>query len=299
MIKNLRLQKSIMLLILSALLCQSCGMFGYHFSIYKSKFPYSGVFQNREGLQLVYRIRFPYLELKDSTKIPLVLYIDGSGSNPIDYTRDNILAHFQSKGFIAAMKQKRGVKPCDGEFSKLTFKERIQDNLDFIEYLLQNYPKINPDQIYIVGHSEGATVGGAVAYEYKKTAGLIWISACLNEDWFDIIASHHQKKIEELEKIRSGKYKKGKFASRSKDWYHQHFNFAHYPKLMEMSSPVLFLMGEKDEEYLPMKKRYEEMKLQGKQNISFYSIAGVGHGTIASTEPLFSVVDIWLENIIK
>ncbi len=88
-------------------------MLGYHVSIYKSKFPYSGVFKNRDELQLAYRIRFSYLEPEDSSKTPLVLYIDGSGPYPIDYARDKILTHFQSKGFVAAMIQKRGVKPVD------------------------------------------------------------------------------------------------------------------------------------------------------------------------------------------
>jgi hypothetical protein len=133
----------------------------------------------------------------------------------------------------------------------------------------------------------------------EKTAGLIWISACLNEDWYDVIATHHPKQIEELQKIRGGNYKKGKFAHRSKDWYHQHFNYSHFPKLMEMSSSILFLKGEQDEEYSPMKKRYEEIKLKGKKNISFHSIPGVGHGIIASLnqKTLFSMMDKWLENI--
>lgn len=87
-------------------------------------------------------------------------------------------------------------------------------------------------------------------------------------------------------------------AHRPKDWYYQHFNYSHFHKLMEMSSSILFLMGEQDEEYLPMKKRFEEMKLKGKKNISFYSISVVGHGTIASTnqEPLFSIIDKLLEH---
>ena len=50
----------------------------------------------------MYRIRIQYLELKNSTKIPLFVPIDGSATSFIAYARDNIPAHFQSKGFAAA-----------------------------------------------------------------------------------------------------------------------------------------------------------------------------------------------------
>jgi hypothetical protein len=95
---------------------QGCGIGGYHASIYKympEPFPYSGTFRNSEGLNLAYRIRLPYQKFGDSGRIPLFLYIDGSGPFPLESIRDTFLSHYQSKGFIAAMKQKRGVPPSE------------------------------------------------------------------------------------------------------------------------------------------------------------------------------------------
>ncbi len=279
-----------------------CGISGYHFAIFKSQFPYSGKFKNSEGLNLAYRIRFPYQKLGDSKKIPLFLYIDGSGPFPLDMTKDNILSHYQSKGFVAAMKQKRGVKPSESNFSKLNFEERIQDNLDFINYLINQYPEIDSEQVYIMGHSEGATIAGVVAYRYQKTAGLIWASACFNEDWFDIIVSKHPKSDTALiGKLRDGTYINAKWQYYSKDWWFQHFNHSHFPELMNLSCPIIFLCGDKDNEFPLLKKRFEEMVTKGKKNISLFILPLEGHGTIAiiNQEALFSTIDMWLENILK
>lgn len=280
-----------------AVVFSGCGIGGYHMSIYKYSFPYSGVFKNSEGLNLAYKIHHPYKKYRDSTKLPLFLYIDGSGPYPVDMTRDNILTYFQSKGFVAATKQKRGVDPSEGTFSELTFKERIQDNLDFISYLFISYPEIDSEQVYIMGYSEGATVAGAVVHRYKKAAGLIWLSACLNEDWYSYISSVHPKSDQKtIDELHDGTYEGKKWQYYSKQWWHQHFSHKHYPELMGLPCPILFLFGENDREYQPFKKRYDSMINEGKQNISLYIIPAVGHETIISANQaaLFTVIDKWM-----
>lgn len=282
------------------ILSQGCGIGGYHFAIYKTQFPYSGKFKNSIGLNLAYRIRFPYQKIGNSNKLPLFLYIDGSGPFPIDMAKDDILCHYQSKGFVAAMKQKRGVAPSEGNFSNLTFEERIHDNFDFLNYLLQQYPIINPKQVYIMGHSEGAKIAGTVAYRYEKTAGLIWTSSCLDEDFFDLIISRHPENRKTLiEEIRDGKNIQGKWQYYSRKWWHQHFNHTHIQELMDLSCPIIFLIGDKDDAYLSLQKRFNEMITKDKQKISLFIIRSVGHGTIAPIhqESLIFTIDKWLENI--
>jgi dienelactone hydrolase len=281
-------------------LSPGCGIGGYHFAIYKTQFPYSGKFTNSIGLNLAYRIRFPYKEFSDSSKMPLLLYIDGSGPFPLSMHSDRLLSHFQSRGFVSAIKQKRGVAPSEGDFSKLTFEERIQDNLDFIKYLLQQYPEIDPSQIYIMGYSEGANIAGTVAYRYRNPAGLIWVSACFDEDWFDVIVSQHSEDEKEMiERIRSGQDTDGKWQYYSKQWWYQHFNHSHLPELMNLSCPIIFLMGDKDPEFPPLQERFREMLAKGKEDISLYIITSVGHGTSApiNQESLLSTIDLWLEDI--
>ena len=284
------------------IIVQGCGIGGYHIAIYKSNFPYSGVFRNSAGLDLSYRIRFPIYEIGDISKKPLLVYIDGSGPFPLDMTKDNILSHFQSKGFISAMKQKRGIKPSQGKFDKLTYEERIQDNLDFIDFLLKKHSEIDPKQIYIMGHSEGATIAGAVVCRYRRAAGLIWTSAGFNEDFFDYIVSiHPERETKFIETIRDGNDLQGKWQYYSKKWWYQRFNYSNLPELMELSCPIIFLIGDKDDEYVTLQKRYNEMLKRGKKNIFLFIFPSVGHGTIApvNQKSLMAAIDAWIENISK
>ncbi len=279
---------------------QGCGIGGYHIAIYKSSFPYSGAFRNSSGINLAYRIRFPSYKAGDTSKRPLLLYIDGSGPFPLDMAKDNLLSHFQSDGFVAAMKQKRGVKPSQGEFNKLTYEERIQDNLDFINYLTKEHPEIDSNQVFLMGHSEGARIAGVVAYRYRKTAGIIWASAGFDEDFFnyiDSIHSHHEKKL--IQEIRDGNNLQGTWQSYSKMWWYQHFNHSNLPELLELTCPMIFLIGDKDDEYETLTKRYNEMLKKGKNNISLFIFPSIGHGTIApvNQESFITTIDKWLEDI--
>ena len=89
---------------------QACGIGGYNAGIWKAEFPYSGKFTNTAGINLAYRIRFPYVELNVPVRLPLFLFIDGSGPFPLGVHIDSLLSHFQSRGFIAAAIQKQGKK---------------------------------------------------------------------------------------------------------------------------------------------------------------------------------------------
>ena len=107
------------LFVVCLVLLPGCGIGGWHISIFKNRVPFTATFQNSEGLQLAYRVRLPAYAPGEKPKRPLFVYIDGSGKVPLDLTRDQILAHFQSRGFVAAMKQKRGVTPSEGKFKHL------------------------------------------------------------------------------------------------------------------------------------------------------------------------------------
>ncbi len=285
-------------LAVSAAIAQGCG---YGLVWYRSDaFPYSGNFENSRGLHLAYRIRHPYPSFERTAKLPLLIYIDGSGY-PLDATKDQILAHFQERGFVAAMKQKEGVAPSEGDFSGLDFESRVQANLDFLRYVLQQRLEIDPTRAYLLGHGEGATIAGTVASRYEGTAGLIWVSSSLDEDFYDEIVSQHP--VEEkplIDQIRQGRYAEARWQGYATAWWRQHFHHESLPELMRLSCPILFMIGTEDQAYPLLTRRFQEMQEKGKKAISLVFLRGAGHGTIApeAQGALLSTIDQWFERLL-
>lgn len=290
------------IILVIGLLLSGCGIGGYHVMIFKNRPSFTDSFKNVDNIDLVYKILLPYQKEGQINKHPLFIYIDGSGPHPLDMARQGILVHFQSVGFVAAMKQKRGVKPSGGSFKDLTYRERIQDNLDFIEFLCKNYPQIDSEHVFIMRHSEGATIAGAVAARYPKTAGLIWLSACLNEDFFESVSKNYSpRELEKIEEIRDGVNTKGRWQYYSKLWWYQRFNYKNIPELEKLTCPIMFVIGELDPEYPLLRKRYKKLVEDGKKDISLFVVPSVGHGTIASENvvSLFSKIDSWIDEIYR
>jgi pimeloyl-ACP methyl ester carboxylesterase len=144
---------------------------------------------------------FPYVEegvtfnnVKDSVKLagtltlpkkegtfPAVVLISGSGPQSRD---EEILGHkpflviadYLTRHGIAVLRyDDRGVAGSSGKFSTATSLDFANDARAAVEYL-RNRKDINPDEIGIIGHSEGGIIAPMLAAEDKKISFLVLLA---------------------------------------------------------------------------------------------------------------------------
>lgn len=137
-----------------------------------------------KGGKLAASLTYPKVhDIKD----PLAIIIPGSGPTDrngntplIDYQINNLknISYFMANNDIISIRyDKRGV----GESSNLvnnktpTFTQYRNDILKIIEYVKNNLGR-KPQQIFLVGHSEGSTLAIMTAQEVENLGGLVLIS---------------------------------------------------------------------------------------------------------------------------
>jgi len=109
---------------------------------------------------------------------PVVLLISGSGPQDRNETIYNhrpflVLADFLTRQGIAVLRvDDRGVGKSTGDFSQATSVDFASDVLAGIEYL-KTRKEINPEQIGLIGHSEGGLVAPMVAVKSPDVAFIV------------------------------------------------------------------------------------------------------------------------------
>jgi hypothetical protein len=78
------------------------------------------------------------------------------------YDKRNCLAVSGIPGCHYALCNKPGQKNCV-EFDQLTVTDFAADAANAVQYLQQNWPSIDKDDITVIGHSQGCTVAPYVA----------------------------------------------------------------------------------------------------------------------------------------
>jgi len=144
----------------------------------KKPYPYIEeelVYENKEaGITLAGTLTFP----SGKGPSPVVLLITGSGPQDRNETIYNhrpflILADYLTRQGIAVLRvDDRGVGESTGDFSQATSVDFASDVLAGIEYL-KTRKEINPEQIGLIGHSEGGLIAPMVAVKSPDVAFII------------------------------------------------------------------------------------------------------------------------------
>jgi len=253
------------------------------------------------------------LSLPDNcaSKVPAVVLVHGSGSHDKDETiygnkpfRD-IAAYLPTKGIAVLRYDKRTfvygkqmVKEKD--FSSFTVKDEMMEDAILAANLLRNENGIDPNRVYIAGHSLGGMLAPRIDAEGGNFAGLI-ILAGSPRSLTDIMKSQSEemipqlgkllqmlakkqfasfgKKIDAINSMTEEEAKKTKFIGRNYMWYLKEMNehpVADYLKAIE--KPVLILQGGKDFQVTVEKDfaLYQQI-CGGKQNIHFKLYPELNH----------------------
>jgi pimeloyl-ACP methyl ester carboxylesterase len=112
---------------------------------------------------------------------PAVLLIPGTG--PVNRDQEGrghkpflILAEYLTRQGIAVLRvDKRGVGKTTGSYEKATQQDFMSDVLAGINYL-KSRDEINPKQIGLIGHSEGAVIAPRVALKTQDVAFLVMMA---------------------------------------------------------------------------------------------------------------------------
>ena len=144
----------------------------------KKPYPYIEeelVYENKEaGITLAGTLTLP----PGKGPSPVVLLISGSGPQDRNETIYNhrpflVLADYLTRQGIAVLRvDDRGVGKSTGDFSQATSVDFASDVLAGIEYL-KTRKEINPEQIGLIGHSEGGLVAPMVAVKSPDVAFIV------------------------------------------------------------------------------------------------------------------------------
>ena len=144
----------------------------------KKPYPYIEeelVYENEEaGITLAGTLTLPYGDAPS----PVVLLISGSGPQDRNETLYNhhpflVLADYLTRQGIAVLRvDDRGVGKSTGDFSQATSVDFASDVLAGIEYL-KTRKEINPEQIGLIGHSEGGLIAPMVAVKSPDVAFIV------------------------------------------------------------------------------------------------------------------------------
>jgi pimeloyl-ACP methyl ester carboxylesterase len=128
----------------------------------------------KAGVKLVGTLTLP----SDTGVFPAVVLITGSGPHDRDETIYGhhpflILADYLTRQGIAVLRvDDRGVGESTGDFSQATSEDFASDVLAGIEYL-RTRKEINPEQIGLIGHSEGGLIAPMVAVKSPDVAFIV------------------------------------------------------------------------------------------------------------------------------
>ncbi|MDQ6599132.1 alpha/beta hydrolase [Bacillus salipaludis] len=244
-------------------------------------------------------------------KGPAILILGGTGkldrngkvNEKLDLKLYRQLAEFlTSLGFISLRYDKRGVAESEGDYYKTGLWDLVDDARAGVQFL-KNLPEVNPDQVMVLGHSEGSMIGTLVAAR-EELAGAILLSgavANLSEalKYQRDIASQDvmklkgfqgfllrmlgvQNKIEKqakkfTDKVLSSNKEVMKvgFSKINAKWMREHFQHNIREDLAKVTCPILAITGARDIQANPNDLEDLSKYVQGESE--YYIVENMGH----------------------
>ncbi len=240
--------------------------------------------------------------------VPAVVFIHGSGSSNMDekvmkLTPFKDLAEGLAKHGIASVRYDKRSFAHGRKMLKagnLTVKEEVIEDAVLATEMLKNDPRIDPEKIFIVGHSMGAMLAPRIDAEGGNYKGIILLAGTLDTlenvlfrqldemkngksrimSW---VASAQDKKFrknfENLYEISDEEAKKRKYAGGVNLYYFKEMGEHRAAEYLEnLEKPVLIMQGSKDLQVSTEKDFGEYKRRFGqKDNFSFRLYEGLNH----------------------
>lgn len=181
------------------------------------------------------------------------------------------IAHFLAENGVASLRyDKRGVGKSGGDYWLTGFYDNIADASAILSYF-RNYESINPDRLFLLGHSEGAIISSRLAGTETDVAGIILLAGSCQkgEDvlkwqsrqiakgmkgfsaWviktFRIdVAKVQQKQIDKIKKSTKDWFRVQLVAKINAKWMREFLEYNPADDFPNIKCPVLAITGEKD-----------------------------------------------------
>ncbi|NRD80354.1 alpha/beta hydrolase [Bacillus sp. BRMEA1] len=265
-------------------------------------------------------------------KSPAILIITGSGkidrNGKISESKDlklyqQIAAYLTEFGIINLRYDKRGTGGSGGEFYSAGLWDLVEDACTSVQFL-KSLPEVDPEKVIVLGHSEGCTIGTAVAVR-ERLGGLILLSGAverlsealkrqrdiatqdiLNAKGFQgallrmlgvhkKVESQAQKQIQKFLAANEAVIKQG-FVKINAKWFREHFAYNVKEDLANVSCPVLAITGARDIQANP--EILKELPNYVKGDCEYHVVENMGHSCkfVTQTSTMLSVKkDIFAE----
>ncbi|QED46574.1 alpha/beta hydrolase family protein [Cytobacillus dafuensis] len=252
-------------------------------------------------------------------KLPLVVIIHGSGPVDRDGSVKNMpmnaykmLAEFFASIGVAALRyDKRGAGESGGNFYETGMWDLVNDGVAAVQAARQ-LPQIDPERIFLLGHSEGCTLSPAI-HKQVKAAGLILLAGqadnvrnasemqtrLLEEEVTNMkgflglllrglkvhktSALKQAKLFDELMASNETVVKKG-IAKINAKWMREHFQYQNDEDLAGVTCPILAITGEKDVQVDPKHVHLFKEKVNGPAEA--YNVRTMNHLLREQEEPV-------------
>ncbi|WHY75554.1 alpha/beta hydrolase [Neobacillus sp. WH10] len=258
-------------------------------------------------------------------KGPAILIIPGSGkidrngkvNEKLDLKLYRQIAEFlTSIGFINLRYDKRGVAESEGNYLTTGLWDLVDDAQAAVHYL-KSLPEVDTDKVIVLGHSEGCSIGTAVAAR-EDLGGLILLSGAverlsealkrqrdiatqdiLNAKGFQgfllrLLGTH--KKVEKqaqkfIDKVQNSTsdVMKVNFVKTNAKWMREHFSYNVREDLAKVTCPVLAITGARDIQANP--EVLKDLPKYVKGEAHFCVIENMGHSCkmVTQTSTMFTV----------
>ena len=251
---------------------------------------------------------------KSNQPVPAVVFVHGSGASNMDekvgkLTPFKDIAEGLARHGIASIRYDKrsyahGFKLLMKE-KNVTVKIETIDDAIMATNLLKNDPRIDANNVYIIGHSMGAMLAARIDSEGGNYKGLVMMAGSprtLNEIMIDqnndVLSQTKgfthwivQKQVEKIEKMFEGfenlsdeEAKKKKMGNGVTLYYFKEMNaFDTKNYLKTISKPMLIMQGEKDFQATVDKDftSYKQL-LEGKDNVVFKLYENLNHAFVPS-----------------
>jgi pimeloyl-ACP methyl ester carboxylesterase len=250
---------------------------------------------------------------------PGVLLVPGSGQvNRNENAKklrinalQEIAAYLAGKGFASLRYDKRGVGESQGDFWSTGFYDNVSDAATALHVLKFN-ESIQPEHVFILGHSEGAIIATRLAAAGADVAGAILLAGTAEsgEDvmlWqagrvvkgmrglngFLIKALHidvqkaQRRQLDKIKQSTKDWYRAGLFAKVNAKWTREFLAYNPAEDLPKIQVPVLGITGSKDIQVNP--SDLKRMAGLVKSEFKWHEVPDVTHVLRAETgEPTLS-----------
>ena len=238
---------------------------------------------------------------------PAVVLITGSGQVDRNENHSKMhlnafydISHYLAQNGIASLRyDKRGIGQSQGDYWATGFEDHVEDALAAVEYLKQQ-ATIQSDQIFVLGHSEGAFLATRIAGEGANIAGIIllsggvksgeavlkwqavqitkgmkgfngWLIKTLHVD----VSKAQQKQLEKIKQSKRDWYRQQLFVKVNAKWLREFMAYDPALDLPRITVPVLAITGSKDIQVDPTD--LEQMAQLVKAPFESHLIQGMTH----------------------